>query len=96
MAKLLYKPLALIGSLLAARVGKSVFRTLWARIDEREPPAPSTEDASVQRVVGAAVLEAATMAGIAAAVDRATARLFQYFTGLWPGKREDEEDDEEK
>jgi Protein of unknown function (DUF4235) len=95
VAKLLYKPLALIGSLIAARLGKTVFKRLWARVDEAEPPEPSTEQASVQKVVGAAVLEAATMAGIAAAVDRATARLFQYLTGLWPGKQEQDEEEEE-
>jgi Protein of unknown function (DUF4235) len=95
VAKLLYKPLALIGSLIAARLGKTMFKRLWARVDDAEPPAPSTEEASVQKVVGAAVLEAATMAGIAAAVDRATARLFQYLTGLWPGKHEQEEEEKE-
>ena len=96
MVKLLYKPLALIGSLIAARLGKSAFKNMWARIDESEPPAPSTEEAGLGKVVGAAVLEAATMAGIAAAVDRGTARLFQYLTGLWPGKHQaDEEKDED-
>ena len=96
MAKLLYKPLALIGSLIAARLGKTVFKSLWARVDDAEPPEPSIEEASVGKVVGAAALEAATMAGIAAAVDRGTARLFQYLTGLWPGKHEKDEEEEEE
>jgi hypothetical protein len=43
-------------------------------------------------VVGAAALEAATMAGVGAAVDRAGARAFHHLTGIWPGdKREDED-----
>jgi len=37
-------------------------------------------------VVAAAALEAATMAGIGAAVDRAGARAFHYLTGIWPGE----------
>jgi hypothetical protein len=58
---------------------------VWTRIDERAPPRATTEDASFQKVVGAAALEAATTAAIGAAVDRATARTFHYLTGIWPG-----------
>jgi hypothetical protein len=46
------------------------------------------------KVVGAAALEAATMAGIAAAVDRASARVFHYLTGIWPAKKQDQENEE--
>ncbi len=92
MVKLLFKPFALIGGLIAARLGRTVFRSLWSRIDSREPPRPTTEEASLPKVVGAAALEAATMAGVAAAIDRIAARAFQRLTGLWPGKREDEEE----
>jgi hypothetical protein len=45
--------------------------------------------------VGAAALEAATMAGVAAAVERTTARVFHYFTGTWPGEKRKEEEEEE-
>lgn len=87
MVKLLYKPFALIGGIIAARLGRSVFRNVWARLDSAEPPAPTTEEASLPKVVGAAALEAATMAGVAAAIDRLSRRAFQFLTGLWPGKR---------
>jgi Protein of unknown function (DUF4235) len=90
VVKLLYKPFALLGGLIAARLGRSVFRSVWARLDAAEPPGPTTEQASLPKVVGAAALEAATMAGVAAAIDRLSARAFQYLTGLWPGKREAE------
>jgi hypothetical protein len=39
------------------------------------------------KVVGAAALEAATMAGVAAAADRVAAQAFHHLTGVWPGKR---------
>jgi hypothetical protein len=39
------------------------------------------------KVVGAAALEAATMAGVAAAVNRFTAAGFHYLFGVWPGEK---------
>ena len=51
---------------------------------------PTTAEASFPKVVAAAALEAATLAGIAAAVDRASARAFHYLTGIWPGKKKQE------
>jgi len=85
--KLLYKPFALIAGLIAAKIGKSVFKTLWSKIDKDEPPAPTAPEASFPKAVGAAALKAATMAGVAAAADRASARAFHYLVGIWPGKR---------
>lgn len=83
--KILYKPFGLIVALIGARLAKSVFKAVWAQIDEREPPKPTTANASMPKVMGAAALEAATMAGIGAAVDRAGARTFEHLTGFWPG-----------
>jgi Protein of unknown function (DUF4235) len=85
--KILYKPFALIASLIAARVGKSVFKSLWSKIDRNEPPAPTAPEASLPKVVVAAALKAATMAGVAAAASRASARAFHYLIGIWPGKK---------
>jgi hypothetical protein len=60
---------------------------VWSKLDEREPPGPTTEETTFSRVVGAAVLEAATMAAIAAVAHRASARVFHYLTGYWPGEK---------
>jgi Protein of unknown function (DUF4235) len=89
--KILYKPFSIIAGIVAARLGRSIFRSLWSRIDDAEPPAATAPDASLSKVVGAAALEAATMAGVAAAVNRASARTFEYLTGIWPGKKKGEE-----
>ena len=85
--KLLYKPFALIAGLIAARIGRAMFKGLWSRVDRADPPDPTTRDAGMSKVVGAAALEAATMAGVSAAVDRITAQAFHHLTGVWPGKR---------
>jgi hypothetical protein len=83
--KLLYKPFALIASLIGAKLGHSIFKQMWVQIDDEQAPKPTTADASVPKVVAAAALEAATLAGVAAVVDRAGARTFEYLTGFWPG-----------
>jgi Protein of unknown function (DUF4235) len=88
--KILYKPFGIIAGLIGARIAKSIFSALWARIDTSAPPKPTTEEASFPKVVGAAALEAATMAGIGAAVDRAGARAFHHLTGIWPGDKHPE------
>jgi hypothetical protein len=85
--KILYKPFGIIAGLIGARIAKAVFTAVWARIDRDAPPKPTTEEASFPKVVGAATLEAATMAGIGAAVDRVGARAFHHLTGIWPGEK---------
>jgi hypothetical protein len=85
--KILYKPFAIIAGVVGARLGRNTFKALWARIDAADPPGPTTAGASLPKVVTAAAREAATMAGVAAAVDRTSARFFQHLTGFWPGKQ---------
>jgi hypothetical protein len=94
--KIIYKPFALIASLIAARLGRGIFKSLWAKVDNADPPDPTAPHASLGKVVGAAALEAATMASIAAAADRAAARTFQYLTGVWPAKEPDKKKDKKK
>lgn len=84
--KILYKPFGIIASLISARLGKAVFKGVWSKIDDAEPPHPTTARTSLGKVLSAAVLEAATMAGVAAITDRASAKTFHYLTGIWPGE----------
>jgi hypothetical protein len=94
--RLLYKPLAIIAGLISARIGRSVFRGLWAKIDHEPPPIPGSGEGSVAKVVGAQALQAGVMAGTAAAVDRGFATVFHHLIGIWPKKPpkppEDEQD----
>lgn len=88
--KILYKPFAIVAGIISAQLGRRAFKRLWSRIDDTAPPKPTTTEASVSKVIGAATLEAATMAGIAAVVNRASARSFHYLTGIWPGDKRPE------
>ena len=95
--KVLYKPFGIIATLIGAKIARSIFNVLWSRIDEEAPPPrPTTEDASLPKIVGAAALEAATMAAIGAAVDHASARTFHHLTGIWPGPRRDTDADQRR
>jgi hypothetical protein len=89
--KIVYKPFGIIAGLVAARLGRKTFKRIWGKIDEQDPPDPSTEEASMGKVVGAAALEAATMAAVAAAVSRMSANTFQYLFGIWPGKNKEKQ-----
>lgn len=84
LLRLFYKPFGLIAGLISARIGRKLFQSVWSKIDERPPPPPTSGGASLGKVVGAAALEAATMASARAAVDRASAKTFHYLIGVWP------------
>lgn len=84
--KLFYKPFSLIASFIASRIAKALFKGLWSRVDRAAPPDPTAPEAPMPKVVGAAALEAATMAGVSAAADRIAAQAFHHLTGVWPGK----------
>jgi hypothetical protein len=86
--RILYKPFAIIASLIAARVGKRTFKQLWSNLSDEEPPKPTTEDAGYTKVMVAAAVQAATLAATNAAADRASAHVFHYLTGFWPGPKE--------
>jgi uncharacterized protein (DUF362 family) len=85
--KFLYKPFGILAGVISARIAATIFKALWARIDAEDPPKPTTEAATFPKVLSAAVLEAATSAGVGAVVDRAGARACYHLTGIWPGEQ---------
>lgn len=91
MRKLLYLPFAIVGSIIARIIGRQVFRTVWERIDEEPPPTPGEGRGSAATVIGGRALQAAVMAGSAAAVERVLARAFHYLLGIWPKKPKTED-----
>ena len=92
--RLFYKPFAIIGAIIAGRVGRSLFHKIWAKIDNAPPPRPGTGEAGTLKVVAATALEAGVLAGTAAAVDRTFARFFHHLIGIWPTKKPEDEDED--
>jgi hypothetical protein len=86
MRRLLYLPFSIVGAILARILGRQVFRTVWGQIDEEPPPTAGDGRGGMLKVVGGRALQAAVMAGAAAAVDRLFAKGFHHVLGIWPKK----------
>ena len=85
-AKLAYRPIGLIGGILAGTLSGIVFKQIWKAVaDEDDAPGALQSEYSMAKVVLAAAIQGAIFAATKAAVDRAGARGFKQVTGAWPG-----------
>jgi len=85
MARVLFAPFSIIGSLIAGFVARKAFDGIWSAIDDEEPPEAGEEQESLARVLLATILQAAVFAGTRALFDRQARRMFRGLTGSWPG-----------
>jgi hypothetical protein len=85
-AKLAYRPIGLIGGILAGTLSGIVFKQIWKQVsDEDDAPNALQSEYSMKEVVIAAAIQGAIFAATKAAIDRAGARGFKQLTGAWPG-----------
>jgi hypothetical protein len=85
-AKLAYRPIGLIGGILAGTLSGIVFKQIWKQVaDEEDAPTALQSEYSMKEVVLAAAIQGAIFAATKAAIDRAGARGFKRLTGEWPG-----------
>lgn len=84
--KALYRPFGLILSLLAARLGGSLFRKLWQLAAKQDDPPKAMEaEYGWTSLLIASALQGAIFGVVKAAVDRGGAKAFERATGAWPG-----------
>jgi hypothetical protein len=88
--KIVYKPFGIIFGLLAGFVSKKLFNVVWGIFDKEEPPKPTTKETTLPKVLAAAAVQGLTFRITRAAVDRAGACGFEFFTGIWPGDKRQE------
>ena len=85
-AKLAYRPIGLIGGILAGTLSGIVFKQIWKQVsDEDDAPSALQSEYSMKEVVLAAAIQGAIFAATKAAIERAGARGFKQLTGAWPG-----------
>ena len=89
MARALFAPFSIIGSLIAGLIARKAFDRIWSAIDDEEPPEPGEEREPLARVLMAAVLQAAVFAATRALFDRQARQAFRRLTGTWPGSQDE-------
>jgi hypothetical protein len=82
----LYTPVSVVVSVLAAVAAGTVFKQIWKRIsDEQEAPRALESEYGWREVLPAAALQGAVFALVKAAIQRGGAKGFERLTGVWPG-----------
>jgi hypothetical protein len=87
-AKILYRPIGLISSIIAGLAAGAIFKAVWHKTvsdGEGDPPRALESEYSLKSVLGAALIQGAIFAVVKAATDRGGARAFERLTGKWPG-----------
>ncbi|KRF15538.1 hypothetical protein ASG90_12710 [Nocardioides sp. Soil797] len=87
-AKILYRPVGLVSSMVAGLAASALFRWVWKRAshgDAEDPPRALETDYPLREILVAAVAQGAIYAFVKALTDRGGARAFQRLTGEWPG-----------
>ena len=87
-AKLLYRPVGLVSSVVAGIVAGQVFKQVWKHAapgDREDAPKALESEYSLSEVLLAAAVQGAVFATVKALVSRAGARAFERWTGEWPG-----------
>ncbi|MGV8964957.1 MAG: DUF4235 domain-containing protein [Cellulomonas sp.] len=87
-AKVLYRPVGMASSIVGGLIASFIFRKVWQRTapgDQSAPPTALTTEYPVRQILIAAVVQGAIYSLVKTVIDRAGARMFQRWTGEWPG-----------
>ncbi len=87
-AKILYRPFGLASSIVGGLVAGQVFKQVWKRAtpgDSPDAPKALESEYDLRQVLVAAAVQGAVYATVKTAIDRGGARLFERWTGEWPG-----------
>ncbi|CAM3335185.1 DUF4235 domain-containing protein [Occultella aeris] len=87
-AKILYQPFGLVSSVVAGLIAGQVFRMVWQKAlpgDRGDAPKPLESEYSFKEVLVGALIQGAIFAAVKATVSRGGARVFERWTGEWPG-----------
>ena len=85
-AKIAYRPIGLIGSLVASSIAAVVFQTVWKKVaHEDDAPTALQSEYRMREILLASAVRGAIVAVVKALISRGGARGFTKLTGSWPG-----------
>ena len=87
-AKILYRPWGILSSVIGGLVAGKIFQVVWGKVrtgGEGDPPKPLESEYDLTEVLAAAVVQGAIFYLVKAGINRGGARLFEKWTGEWPG-----------
>jgi hypothetical protein len=87
-AKILYRPVGLMSSVVGGLIAGALFRQVWKRAapgEKRDPPTALETSYPFKEILLAAAVQGAIFSVVKTAIDRQGARLFEKWTGEWPG-----------
>ena len=88
--RIIFAPISIAISLVAAMLGKAVFGRVWGVIEEEEPPDPKQRDVPWSRLLFAGAIEGVIFRLVRIASDRGVRRVVYNVTGRWPGDKRPE------
>ena len=85
-AKIAYRPIGLVGGVLAGTMSGVIFKQIWKRVAKADDaPDALQSEYGMGQILLAAALQGAIFAAVKALIDRGGAKGFQRLTGSWPG-----------
>jgi hypothetical protein len=87
-AKILYRPWGLVASLVGGLIAGQIFQQVWKRLDPQkpdDPPTPLQSEFTLPKILVAALVQGAIFSAVRALINRGGARVFERWTGEWPG-----------
>jgi hypothetical protein len=91
---LVFKPVGILGGLLAGIVSKKLVTLIWGLIDDQDPPLAKHRSIHLGKLAAALVIEGAVVRLVRGFVDHGTRHGFANLTGEWPGPESPEEEEE--